>query len=329
MLKRWLIVLLQTAVTAALLAFFFHDPEFRAEISAAIAAANPLWIVAGIFFAGVENIIGVCRWRIFLKMLDIEVPFWKSVQICLVALFCNTFLLGAAGGDLIRAAYLMRRGNSKTDSLLSVMMDRVSGLGGLILYTAILTIWNYDWLTSSPKVVLLIQIVIIYQLATAVLIAVTLYLAATRWTDTPPRWAPFPNTLRKFGAGYARMAWQWQASLRAMALTLVMLLGYFAVFHASARAFNVNISFLEMSALMPPADIIIALPISIGGLGVREQVFAFLLGELSGVIPATAVSISLVGFLMNTSWGLAGAAVMPFFKGIIHDARSAKLRDED
>lgn len=49
------------------------------------------------------------------------------------------------------------------------------------------------------------------------------------------------------------------------------------------------------------------------------------------MIAATAVSVSLVGFLMNTSWGLAGAAVMPFFKGIVRDARTAgeKLRDEN
>lgn len=330
MLKRWLIVLFQTAVTAALLAFFFHDPEFRAEIAAAMKAATPAWVLVGVCFAGIENIVGVCRWRIFLKMLGIELPFWKSVQICLVALFCNTFLIGAAGGDLIRAAYLMRRGNSKTDSLLSVMLDRVSGLGGLILYTAVLTIWNFEWLSQSPKVMVLVQIVIAYQIACTALIVWTLYLAASGWTNNPPGWAPFPNVLRKFGAGYAQMAIQWRGSVRAMTLTLVMLLAYFGVFYASARAFSVDISFLQMSAIMPAADIITALPISIGGLGVREQVFAFLLSELSGILSATAVSVSLVGFLMNTSWGLAGAAALPFFKGVVRDARTAaeKIRDE-
>lgn len=323
MLKRWLIVLFQTAVTAALLAFFFRDPEFRTDISAALKSTTPGWLVAGICFAGMENLVGVCRWRIFLKMLRIELPFWKSVQICLVALFCNTFLVGAAGGDLVRAAYLMRRGNSKIDSLLSVILDRISGLGGLILCTAVLTVWNYEWLSRSPKVMTLVQIVIAYQIGCAALLTWTLSLAASGWTANPPRWAPFPNILRKFGAGYAQMAYQWRASLRAMALTLVMLIAYFGVFYASARAFSVDISFLQMSAIMPAADIITALPISIGGLGVREQVFAFLLSELSGVLAATAVSISLVGFLMNTSWGLAGAAALPFFRGVVRDARTA------
>ena len=32
------------------------------------------------------------------------------------------------GGDFVRAAYLMRRGASKTDALMSVVLDRVSGL---------------------------------------------------------------------------------------------------------------------------------------------------------------------------------------------------------
>lgn len=329
MLKRWLIILLQTVVTAVLLALFFRKPEFREQVSAAFEAANPRWILIGIAFAGIENLLGVCRWRIFLRMLGMQLPFWKSVQICLVALFCNTFLLGAAGGDLIRTAYLIRRGNAKTRSLMSIILDRVSGLGGLILYTVILTIWNYDWLMRSPTVALVIKAVIAYQIITAIVIVVTLYIAKSGWTERPPKWAPFPELLQKLGSSYARMATDWPLTLRAMGITLLMLLAYFAVFFSSARAFGVSISFFQMSTLMPAADMIAALPISIGGLGVREQVFALLLGDLIGIASATAVSVSLVGFLMNSSWGLIGAASMPFFKGIVHDAQSAgKLRED-
>ena len=62
--------------------------------------------------------------------------------------------------------------------------------------------------------------------------------------------------------------------------------------------------------------------VRIGGIGVRERVFQFLLGSLAGIPAGTAVSISLVGYLLNNSWGLVGAAVLPLFKGIIHEART-------
>jgi uncharacterized membrane protein YbhN (UPF0104 family) len=323
MFKRSLILLLQMGVTVGLLAFFFHDPTFRHDAFEALRKADAGWLVLGIAIAGIENFLGVLRWRIFLRMLGMQVPFWKSVQICLVALFCNTFLLGAAGGDLVRVAWLVRRGYGKTDSLLSVIMDRVSGLGALVVYTFVLTAWNHEWLMQSPTVVKLFAFVIAYQVGAVVLIAVTLYISARGLTSRLPKWAPFPDFVRKLGAGYARMAHEWPGTLKATGLSMVMLGGYFAVFWTTARAFGETISYVDLSTLMPVADVISALPISIGGLGVREGTFIVMLGQLQGVPGPMAASISLVGYLVNMSWGLVGAAILPFFKGFVRDARVA------
>jgi len=323
MFKRWLIILLQLGVTVGLLAFFFHDPAFRHDAWNALSRAKPAWLLLGVMIAGVENFLGALRWRIFLRMLGMQVPFWKSVQICLVALFCNTFLLGAVGGDLVRMAWLIRRGYGRTDSLLSVIMDRVSGLGALILYTAILSAWNHEWLMRSPTVVKMFAFVIAYQFAALALIAFTLYVSARGHTSRLPKWAPFPEFVKKLGEGYGRMAHEWTGTLKAIGLSAVMLIGYFAVFWTTARAFGQSISFVDLSTLMPVADVISALPVSFGGFGMREWAFITMLGELAGVPGPTAMSISLVGYLVNMSWGLVGAAILPFFKGIVHDARAA------
>ncbi len=144
--------------------------------------------------AGIENFLGVIRWRIFLRMLGIQLSLWKSVQVCMVALFCNTFMLGAVGGDLVRAGYLVRRGSGKTESLLSVVMDRVSGLGALIIYTLVLTIWNHEWLLQSRVVVQLFAFVIVYQIIALALIAASLYCAARGGTERLPKWPPFRSS---------------------------------------------------------------------------------------------------------------------------------------
>ncbi len=323
MFKRWLLILLQTGVTVGLLAFFFRDSEFRHDVLHAVRNSDVRWLAAGVLIAGIENLLGVVRWRIFLRGLGMSIPFWKSAQVCLVALFCNTFMLGAVGGDLVRAAYLVRQGFGKTESLLSVVIDRVSGLGALIVYTLVLTAWNHEWLLQSRLVVKLFAFVILYQFCALVLIAASLVCVARGMTERLPKWAPFPEFVRKFGAGYARLARDWRASLAAVGLSLVMLIGYFSVFWCTARAFGLEISFLRLSTLIPVTDLISALPISIGGLGVREGAFIVLLGELAAVPRAMAVSISLVGYLVNSSWGLAGAAILPFFKGLVREARHA------
>ncbi|HEY8901476.1 MAG TPA: lysylphosphatidylglycerol synthase transmembrane domain-containing protein [Chthoniobacterales bacterium] len=320
--QRWLLILLQTAVTAGLLAFFFHDPKFRADALTALGRADARWLALGIAFAGIENFLGAIRWRIFLRMLAIDVPFWKSVQVCLVALFCNTFLLGAAGGDLVRAAYLVRRGASKTDALLSVLMDRACGLAALIFYTVILGAWNYEWLTSNPRAALLFHGVLAYEAVCAVAVLGALVISARDLANRLPGWMPCREFLLRLAGGYAKLAHEWSASLRALALSLAMILAYFGVFFSAAKALGGNISFLHLATIMPIADVISSLPISIGGMGVREWVFIGLLGPLAAIPPAVAISISLVGYLLNTSWGLVGAAILPFYKGIVREARS-------
>ncbi len=44
---------------------------------------------------------------------------------------------------------------------------------------------------------------------------------------------------------------------------------------------------------MPVIDAISGLPVSIGGVGVREKLFQVLMGDLAGVPAATAVAASL------------------------------------
>jgi glycosyltransferase 2 family protein len=60
---------------------------------------------------------------------------------------------------------------------------------------------------------------------------------------------------------------------------------------------------------MPLVNTVTALPVSFGGVGVRETLFQELLGNLAHVpSPIAAVSASL-GFVIQASWGLLGAAV--------------------
>lgn len=320
---RWLLVLLQIVVTVGLLAFFFHDPEFRRDILETLRHANPAWLLLGVLIAGAENLVGVLRWRVFLRLLHIEVPFWKSVQICLVALFCNTFLLGAAGGDLVRAAYLIRRGADQADALLSVIMDRVCGLGALIVFTIALGAWNYAWVTSSPTSTLLFYGVLAYELVCAAFVAGSLWGASRSWTRRLPAWMPFPRFIHRLSDGYAKLAHHWDATLHALGLSLVMVPGMFGVFFCAAQAFDANIPFLKISTLMPIIDVVSSLPISVGGTGVREWAFAELLGPLTDTPAARAISISLAGFLVNVSWGFVGALLMPFHRGLVRAARSA------
>ena len=60
---------------------------------------------------------------------------------------------------------------------------------------------------------------------------------------------------------------------------------YCGVFYCAARAFGVNLPFLSFAGVSAIADAVASLPISVAGLGVREQAFQSLLSLWHGVPP--------------------------------------------
>ena len=58
---------------------------------------------------------------------------------------------------------------------------------------------------------------------------------------------------------------------------------------------------------MPIVTFVTSLPVSISGLGLREEMFKNLLGDLSHVTGDVAVLVSLTGFLIYVVWSIIGA----------------------
>jgi uncharacterized membrane protein YbhN (UPF0104 family) len=107
-----------------------------------------------------------------------------------------------------------------------------------------------------------------------------------------------------------------------------LLLAY--VYFIVAKALHQDINFLYFLIFSPLICVATALP-SIGGLGVREMGWAYLLGKV-GVAQGVAVSISLINFLFMVIVGLIGGAmyVLTFFDRRVqpHQAKSGVRQQE-
>ncbi len=77
--------------------------------------------------------IAACRWWLLLRGLQLPVTMRWSVGTTFISLFFNTFLPGAYGGDLVRLALAYRILGKLNRLTISVIVDRLSGLGALLL----------------------------------------------------------------------------------------------------------------------------------------------------------------------------------------------------
>ena len=304
---RKLVLPIQAAVSISLLAWLFSRQDFRGRIVSVLFAADPRWLFAGLLLAGIVQFLCLLRWRIFLRMAGIEIRFAESASIFFAGLFCNLFLPGGAGGDVVKIGLLAARGKDLGRSAISVLMDRLCGSISMILLGAGLMSWQFRWLAKSPLVAGLVHAIAVYLFVLAGLIVLSVVLSSRRIVARlPARW-PGRKRLVELTGVYSQCAVQWPRTLLAVAVSMTMLALYFLTYFCSGRAYGLDLPPGKFLALMPTVDIISGLPVSLGGLGVREGVFAFLLGNLAAVPGPLAVSISLGGYFMSALWGVPGA----------------------
>lgn len=317
--RKWLTIILQTLVSVALLAWIFRDASTRREVVQFVREADIFWLVTGVAFAGVGIVLGVYRWEIFLRVMGIRLSGWELFRISMVGLFFNNFLVGAVGGDAVKVVWLGAKGHSKVSALVSVLMDRMSGLGALVVCSLVFIAGRLDWLSRSPVVAGVSHVVLVYLVAVLVFLGITFVLAMRGVTDRLPARIPGRGQLVNFTSAYFKFVSHWRSTLAASLISCVILVSYIGTFYCAARAFAVNQPFVDFLAFMPAVDIIAAMPVSLGGFGIRDQLFATIMGDLYGIPVAQAVSISLCGAFMSLIWGLLGLAMLPSYRRVVRE----------
>jgi len=312
--KKKLLLLLQILVSIGLLVWLFRRDDLRGQVAQVLREADPAWLIGGFLAAGVGNFVGIWRWGIFVKMLHIRLPPWDLIRIGLVGLLFNNFLIGVVGGDAVKVLWLVARKEKKSAALLSVAMDRMSGVIALIVVSLSFMLWRLDWLQQSATVTRLVHFIFGYLAILLFLLIFSFGIAWNKFTDWLPARLPGRAHLLAFSASYRLFLVQWPRTLLGVALSGVGFLTYFFTFYCAARSFGVAVPLSNFFAIMPTIDLIASLPVSIGGFGVREHLFTVLLGELAAVPPAQAVLISLAGALLTMVWGLGGLLAFPTYK---------------
>lgn len=297
----------QAGVSCALLVWLFSRQDFRGNLVAVLFSADPWWLLGGFLLAGVVQGLCLVRWKIFLKMAGVKTGRGEAGAVFFAGLFCNLFLPGGAGGDVVKIGLLAARGRDVGRVAVSVVMDRLAGSVSMIGLGGTLMTWQWDWLSRSSVVAGLVHSIAVYLLVLACLVGLSVFLSAGGIVSKLPRKWPGRGRLVELSGVYFQCAVQWPRTLMALALSLTMLSLFFLTYFFSARAYGLDLSVGEFLAVMPTVDIISGLPVSLGGVGVRENLFVLLLGDLAAVPGPVAVSVSLCGYLMTALWGVPGA----------------------
>lgn len=299
---------------------WFHGP---AALWDTLNQVDLIPFLASLVLMGMTILLGIWRWRVLLHVQRIELPVTRAAEISLVAHFFNSFLLGSTGGDLLKAYYAARETRTKkTEAVITVVVDRLIGLFSMLLFACVMMFPNFAWVTSDRRLITFAALVWGLMAACGLVIGLSLWgRIATVW---PRLWAwarrlPKGEILERSLEACQRFGPERRFLLKAM--TLSMLVNLVCVLQILALAWGLALQ-VPATALLVVVPIVIclsAIPITPNGLGVRENLYVWMLTMPAfGVDSTQALSLSLLAYAGSLFWSLVGGVVYVTLKESQH-----------
>ncbi len=311
--KRIGIILLQLLVTGAGIWYVFHDPQKRAQIMDALRKTDKNWLILGWVCYGAVEVLATARWQLLLRVQGIALSWLRALAIVIIGLFFNMFLPGLVGGDAVRLYFVFKCApRQKTRATLSVVMDRLFGLLSILFLAALSVALRFSWLKRSGATLHIAYFVLGLLFSGLVLVLLLFGAVGFGFLRKLPKSTPFRQTIMESGKALELYGTHFGIMLVALAITIVSHLAYYLSFYCAAQSLHGAgagiASMTDILSIMPLVNTVTALPISLGGVGVRETLFQELLGNLAHVPAAIAALTASLGFVIQASWGLVGAA---------------------
>jgi len=258
------------------------------------------WLALAFVFGGLSLLGWAGRWWWFVRVYDLKVSFAKLLRLTFFADFFNLYFLGPLGADGVRLLHLSRDYPERRGAILgSLILDHVGGLfGGILLYVLFSRGGALPAAITSWADAILPWLGILTVLGLGVIMEPSLQRLFLRL----PVLRGLAGVVAPVFAGTFRHPWLFSG----FAVSALSTASAFAAYWAAARAVGTEVTLPQMLGIMPVVDLMASLPVTISGLGVRENVLVELLGSQPGCDPVRALAASLLGFAAIGLWGLGG-----------------------
>lgn len=301
--KKTVAIVLKATLSIALFAFIFWKVD--------LASVKPLllqlsgWLIASVVaLMALQTFVGGVRWWLILRHLNIQLRLITALRITLIGTFFNQLLPSSVGGDVVRAWSLYRMGKGKSIAVISVLSDRLFGMAGLVILSALLfpVVLNMP-VASATKLSLAVTI-------TATLLLITSAVFLDRVPGLIRRW-PVIRHLGHFSQVNRILVTDRGINVVLFMLSIVIqgITVFAIILLITTVASQAN---LWLCATLIPLIILIAsMPVSIAGWGVREGVMIFGLGLAN--VPAKSALLASIAFgLTLTLIGAFGGMIWVF-----------------
>jgi hypothetical protein len=265
---------LRAFLSAAALYFVFRQLDIPA-LKQVFSMIDPGWAFLAVGAYVLSKVISAFRLSFYLRGNSIGLTESQNLKLYFIGMFYNLFLPGGIGGDAYKVWLLHRDWQAAVGkSVQALLLDRISGLSALAVL-GLLFAWfafpeiPYNSLLPAGSVLLIPAMYAVHYFAGKQFMPVTVHTTFT---------------------------------------SLVVQLVQVVCAWALLRSLHIHDHTTVYLAVFLLSSLVSVLPVSIGGIGLRELVFVTAAGY-APISPESSVAFSLVFFVVTAASSLPGAFI--------------------
>jgi len=297
--------LLKLAVTAIVLGFllFSVDLERSWEL---LRSATMLPVAMAIGLLAASHMAVALIWRRFLDSVDVPMGIERTTSLYFASLFLNNFFLGSVGGDSYRVYVVYRETGAGRSVLAATLLERLTGITALLLLGLLAVLLRFGDLADPFRWILLA----FTGGGTAAGLVLIFTPGIVERLIAPIMRGRSPRTRERLKGVFDAM--RQGGRLKTIAMVMPVALAAQAVriwtHWWCAQALGIPIAPGDLFVVVPLIATVAALPISFGGLGVREWAGVILLAPF-GIAESAAFTIEFLAYLIGVATSLVGGLI--------------------
>ncbi len=301
------IVVLKTVISLGFLALVLTRVDVSQTWKQFQSLSLPFVAFALIYYTGCQW-LSCLRWQVVLRSAGYFIPISSLLSSYFAGMFLNIFLPGSFGGDVYRIYRVARQTKDSEAALVSVFLERFTGLFALSalavlgLPPAVKLVGRWDIILLFFGCVGALVGGVILIISPRLLMIAEPWLQKLRLQNLATRFAKIQILLRQF-------AQHRQALALSISLSFLLMLAIVYYHYLIAQQLKIPISYLELLVFIPIVAVITLLPISLGGLGVKEGLWVYLFSRI-GLTGSQALLLSVTMTILSWLLALPGGIVL-------------------
>ena len=322
--KKVFSMLWRVSISLVLLVILFQKIDYKATFKV-IAHIDLAYFSLAVIIFFILEILVIYRWKMLLDAQEVGLPLSRVVSSFCGGIFLNLFLPSTIGGDIARSVDLGTHTKRYSVIAASVLLDRLSGFAGVVLVALVSLIFGYRLFLDEPSVYLM---VFIFTGLLGGLLLFIFHKGIYNWlnrTSIPKnKNASEPAVITGLRDKIIKLHSEMHFfRSRPQVLYLNLLCSVLIQFGCALVSYFLLLSLHAGTRIIYPlvftpiTIIITTLPISVGGLGLRDVSSIFFYGK-AGVAKDAALAQSLLTFAIMAAFSLLAGII---YVSTLHNRR--------